>query len=220
MNHANKPENVSYFHFNVRSLGKNKHKLDDCLLMTEVNPTFFSLLVVRRLDDGAAQRVSLCRRMWLLSPKTEAQTRPHTVQADPCRVVVGCGWLRCWCLRARFATATSIYCCSKVASPLSQATRHSSRSPANSSSLSKGIPHLLKDDLMWSLKHFFWPPTERRRRRVHYKVGGGEVCFQASLSHGQATSVVFWVVSSLGMLCLLCGESQHKVFCPTCARAG
>ena len=94
MNHANKPENLSYFHFNVRSLGKNKHKLDDCFLVTEVNPTFFSLLVVRRFDDGAAQRVSLCRRMWLLSPKTEAQTRPHTVQADPCRVVVGCGWLR------------------------------------------------------------------------------------------------------------------------------
>jgi len=29
MYHANKLENVSYFHFNVRSLGKNKHKLDD-----------------------------------------------------------------------------------------------------------------------------------------------------------------------------------------------
>jgi len=107
-----------------------------------------SLLVVRRFDDDAAQRISLCRRMWLLSPKAEAQTRPHTVQADPCRVVVGCGWLCCWCLRARFATATSICCCSKVASPLWQTARHSSRSPANSSSLSKGIPHLLKDDLM------------------------------------------------------------------------
>jgi len=84
---------------------------------------YVSLLVVRRFDDDAAQRVSLCRRMWLLSPKAEAQTRPHTVQADPCRVVVGCGWLRCWCLRARFATATSICCCSKVASPLSQVCR-------------------------------------------------------------------------------------------------
>ena len=50
-----------------------------------------SLLVVRRFDDDAAQRVSLCRRMWLLSPKAEAQTWPHTVQADPCHVVVGCG---------------------------------------------------------------------------------------------------------------------------------
>jgi len=29
MNHANQPENLSYFHFNVRSLGKNKHELDD-----------------------------------------------------------------------------------------------------------------------------------------------------------------------------------------------
>jgi len=29
MNHASKPKNLSYFHFNVRSLGKNKHKLDD-----------------------------------------------------------------------------------------------------------------------------------------------------------------------------------------------
>ena len=111
-------------------------------------PLSLSLLVVRRFDDGAAQRVSLCRHMWLLSPKAEAPTRPHTVQVDPCRVVVGCGWLRCWCLRARFATATSICCCSKVARPLSQTARHYSRSPANSSSLSKGIPHLLKDDLM------------------------------------------------------------------------
>ena len=107
-----------------------------------------SLLVVRRFDDDTAQRFSLCRRMWLLSPKAEAQTRPHTVKADPCGVVVGCGWLRCWCLRARFATATSICCCSKVASPLTQTACHSSRSPANSSSLSKGIPHLLEDDLM------------------------------------------------------------------------
>ena len=81
--------------------------------------------------------------MWLLSPKAEAQTWPHTVQADPWRVVVGCGWVRCWCLRARFATATSICCCSKVTSPLSQTARHSSRSPANSSSLSKEIPDLL-----------------------------------------------------------------------------
>ena len=40
MNRANKPENWSYFHFNVRSLGKNKNKLGDFLLMTEVNPTF------------------------------------------------------------------------------------------------------------------------------------------------------------------------------------
>ena len=174
-----------------------------------------SLLVVRRFDDDAPQRVSLCRRMWLLSPKAEEQTRPHTVQADPCRVVVGCGWLRCWCLCARFATATSICCCSKVASPLSQTPRHSSRSPANSSSLSKGIPHLLKDDLMWSSKRFFWPPPNVGRRRVHYQVGGG-----ASLSHGQATSVAFWVVSSRGMLCLLCGESQHEAFCPNSARAG
>jgi len=43
INHANKPENLSYFHFNVRSLGKNKHKLDDFFLMTEVNPTFIAI---------------------------------------------------------------------------------------------------------------------------------------------------------------------------------
>ena len=136
-----------------------------------------------------------------------------------------CRWM--WlvalmCLRARFDTATSICCCSKFASPLSKTARHSSRSPSNSSSLSKGIPHLLKDNLMWSLKRFFWPPPNVGRRRVHYKVGGGEVCFQASLSHGQVTSVVFWVVTSRsrGMSCLLCGESQHEVFCPTSARAG
>jgi len=43
MNHANKPENLSYFHFNVRSLGKNKHKLHDFFLMTEVNPTFIAI---------------------------------------------------------------------------------------------------------------------------------------------------------------------------------
>jgi len=96
-----------------------------------------SLLVVHGFDDDTAQRVSLCRRMWLFSPKAETQTRLHTVQADPC-----------WFLLARFATATSICCCSKVASPLSQTARHSSRSPAKSSSLSKGIPHLHKDDLM------------------------------------------------------------------------
>ena len=36
---SNKP----YFHFNVRSLGKNKHKLDDFFLMTEVNPTFIAI---------------------------------------------------------------------------------------------------------------------------------------------------------------------------------
>jgi len=40
MNHANKQKKLSYFHFNVRSLGKNKHKLDDFFLMTEANPTF------------------------------------------------------------------------------------------------------------------------------------------------------------------------------------
>ena len=106
-----------------------------------------SLLVVRRIDDDAAQRVSLCQRMWFLNPKAVAQTRPHTVQADPCRVVIGGGGLRCCCLRIRFTSASSIRCCSNVASPLSQITRHHSQSQANSSSLSKGIPHLLKDDL-------------------------------------------------------------------------
>ena len=39
---------------------------------------YISLLVVRRFDDDAAQRVSWCRRMWLLSPKVKAQTRPNT----------------------------------------------------------------------------------------------------------------------------------------------
>ena len=38
------------------------------------------------------------RRMWLFSPKAEAQTRPHTVQLDPCRL--GGGGLRCSCLRS------------------------------------------------------------------------------------------------------------------------
>jgi len=43
MNHENKPENLSYIHFNVRSLGKNKHKLDDFFLMTEVDHTFIAI---------------------------------------------------------------------------------------------------------------------------------------------------------------------------------
>jgi len=43
MNHANKPENLSHFHFNARSLGKNKHKLVDFFLMTEVNPTSMAI---------------------------------------------------------------------------------------------------------------------------------------------------------------------------------
>jgi len=43
MCHANKPENLSYFHFNVRSLGKNKHKRDDFFLITEVNPIFIAI---------------------------------------------------------------------------------------------------------------------------------------------------------------------------------
>ena len=43
MNHASKQKNLSYFHFNVRSLGKNKHKLDDFFLMTEANPTFIAI---------------------------------------------------------------------------------------------------------------------------------------------------------------------------------
>ena len=42
MNHANKRENLSYFHFNVRSLGKNKHKVDDFFQVAEVNPTFIA----------------------------------------------------------------------------------------------------------------------------------------------------------------------------------
>ena len=42
-NHASKQKNLSYFHFNVRSLGKNKHKLDDFFLMTEANPTFIAI---------------------------------------------------------------------------------------------------------------------------------------------------------------------------------
>jgi len=43
MNRANKPENLCYFHFNVRSLGKNKHKLDHFFQMSEVNPTFIAI---------------------------------------------------------------------------------------------------------------------------------------------------------------------------------
>ena len=44
MNHASKQKNLSYLHFNVRSLGKNKHKLDDFfLLMTEATPTFIAI---------------------------------------------------------------------------------------------------------------------------------------------------------------------------------
>ena len=43
MNHASKQKDLSYFHFNVRSLGKNKHKLDDFFLMTEANPTFIAI---------------------------------------------------------------------------------------------------------------------------------------------------------------------------------
>jgi len=40
MNYASKQKRLSYFHFNVRSLGKSKHKLDDFFLMTEANLTF------------------------------------------------------------------------------------------------------------------------------------------------------------------------------------
>jgi len=43
MNHASKQKNLSYFHCNVRSLEKNKHKLDDFFLMTEANPTFIAI---------------------------------------------------------------------------------------------------------------------------------------------------------------------------------
>jgi len=73
-----------------------------------------SLLAVCRIDDDAAQRASLRRHMWLLSPKTEAQTLPHTVKADLCCVIVGVGGLHCWCLRIHFASATSMLlfkCC-------------------------------------------------------------------------------------------------------------
>jgi len=176
-----------------------------------------SLLVVRRFDDDAAQRVSLCRRMWLLSLKVEAQTWPHTVQADPCRVVVGGGWLRCWCLRARFATATSICCCSNVASPLSQTARHSSRSRPILHVCRNGSRIYLRTTECDPKNASFDPPLNVGRRRVHYKVGGGDVCFQASLSHGQVTSVVFWEVSSRGMLCLLCsslGNLNLRYFVP------
>jgi len=97
-----------------------------------------SLLVARQFDSDAAQHVFLCWCMWLISPKAEVQTWPHTVQTDPCRVVVEGGWLHCWCLRTHFATATSICCCSNVASLLLQTARHSSRSLPNSSSCRKG----------------------------------------------------------------------------------
>jgi len=43
MNHASKQKKLSYFHFNVHSLGQNKHKLDDFFLMTEANPTFIAI---------------------------------------------------------------------------------------------------------------------------------------------------------------------------------
>jgi len=43
MNYAKEPENLFYFHFNVRNLGKNKHKLDDIFLMTEGNPTVIAI---------------------------------------------------------------------------------------------------------------------------------------------------------------------------------
>jgi len=52
-----------------------------------------SLLVVRHIDYDAAQRAPLCRRMWLLNSKAEAQTRPHTcrrISATLLLGVVGC----------------------------------------------------------------------------------------------------------------------------------
>jgi len=68
-----------------------------------------------------------CRRSWLLGPKAETQTRPQTtVYTDLCRLV---GGLRCWCLRAHFASTTChinmllVKCCQ-----MSQTTCHSSRS--------------------------------------------------------------------------------------------
>ena len=47
MNHANKPETSSYFHYNVQSLGNNKHKLDDFFQMTEVNLTFIAISEIK-----------------------------------------------------------------------------------------------------------------------------------------------------------------------------
>ena len=62
------------------------------LLSEKVNKTaFFHELfsISLRCPSDAAQRVSLCRHMWFLSPKAEEQTRPDTVQTDPCRIFVG-----------------------------------------------------------------------------------------------------------------------------------
>ena len=50
MNHASKKKKLSYFHFNVRSLGKNKHKLDDFFLMTEATPTFIKSNYILNVD--------------------------------------------------------------------------------------------------------------------------------------------------------------------------
>ena len=51
MIHASKQKNVSYFHFNVCSLGKNKHKLDDFFLMIEANPTFIAISETKLMSN-------------------------------------------------------------------------------------------------------------------------------------------------------------------------
>jgi len=39
----NKSKSLIYFHFNVRSLQKNKHKLDDFFLMANLTPSFIAI---------------------------------------------------------------------------------------------------------------------------------------------------------------------------------
>ena len=41
--HCNKSKSLTYFHFNVRSLQKNEHKLDDFFLMANLTPSFIAI---------------------------------------------------------------------------------------------------------------------------------------------------------------------------------
>jgi len=70
-------------HFNVAALFVCKRCMSKYLVQLRLwyvnSIAHSSILVVRQINNDAAQRVPLCRRMWLLSQKAEAQTRPHSL---------------------------------------------------------------------------------------------------------------------------------------------
>jgi len=132
--------NVSCKHQNITLLS--------CLRSNFKRPKFRKspLSTATCLDNAASQHIPLCRLMWLLNPKVEAQTHPHILyRLIPAAKLLSLG---CWCLHTRFASATSICWCSNVASPIVPNYRPFVSVPGQFLKSAVRGPYLLKEVVM------------------------------------------------------------------------